>query len=169
MPNAKTTCLYIHGLRSQVKPAKRAILEKYFDRVYAYDIDYGIRKDAYDYLLAACRREGIDFIVGSSFGGYLGFYLAGELGLPSLLFNPALLYGGHDDVYVPRKVRRPVPFSLFVLGMRDEVVRPETTRQFLAAHPEERGIHVMECNWLPHQIDLKTFDAAVTAGLALAP
>ena len=93
-----TNCLYIHGLHSKVNLAKTAILENYFHRVTALNINYTEELDAYHILRDQCVKESVDFIIGSSFGGYLGFYLSRELQLPSILFNPALFFGLTDNI-----------------------------------------------------------------------
>ena len=161
------TCLYIHGLHSSVRPEKRKVLEKLFANVLAFDIDYGQQTNVYNTLMKVCHEQHVDLIIGSSFGGYLGFYLAAELGIPSILFNPALMFGKEDKTYVTQSNRQPVPFSLFVVGAMDTVVPPESIDNFIIKHPEESGIHVMKCSWLKHQIDLKTFEAAIVGGLSL--
>ncbi len=78
-----TNCLYIHGLHSKINDEKIKILEKYFDRTTALNIDYINQPNAYDILKELSQKESVDFIVGSSFGGYFGFYLSRALQKPA--------------------------------------------------------------------------------------
>ncbi|MCP4121815.1 MAG: hypothetical protein GY751_08670 [Bacteroidetes bacterium] len=168
MPTHYSTCLYIHGLHSHVTPEKRNILEANFDNVVAFDVDYSVETDIFERLKRACRDNGVDFIIGSSFGGYLGFYLASELGLPSVLFNPALFYSLEDKTYVKSPSFKAVPFSLFVIGEKDDTVPPATTEKFIKEHPAQTNIQVMKCSWLEHRIDLATFESAISSGIILS-
>jgi hypothetical protein len=162
-------CLYIHGLHSDVNRDKVDIMAKYFDKVVARHIIYSREHNAYDMLREMCRDEGVNFIIGSSFGGYLGFYLSRELQLPSVLFNPALLFREQDNTYIKTPSQDPSPFSLFVIGELDDVIPPASTEQIIRENDVEDNIHVVKCSWLGHRIDLGTFDAMLAAGIRLSP
>jgi hypothetical protein len=162
-------CLYIHGLHSNVNPDKKLILEKYFQQVTALHLDYPNQIDAFKILHDVCKTQKVDFIVGSSFGGYLGFYLSKKLQLPSVLFNPALFFGQKDKIFVPEKPLQPAPFAAIIIGEKDTVVQPETTRKFIHHHTLNDNIHVISCSWLEHIIDLNTFETMLLAGLHLNP
>jgi len=163
-----TTCLYIHGLHSCVMPEKRKILEKLFPKVIAHDIDYGQEFGVYERLKSECEEQNVDFIVGSSFGGYLGFFLAAELQLPSVFFNPALLFRNQDKIYIKKDATTDVPYSLFVMGEKDDVIPAASTHKFLNEHPDTTGVEIMKCSWMEHRVDLPTFESMITSGLILA-
>ena len=88
----KYNCLYIHGLDSSPLKEKLDILKASGMNVFALHIDYRNQKNSYDLLENFAKKNEINFIVGSSLGGYIGFWLAEQLGIPCLLLNPALAY-----------------------------------------------------------------------------
>jgi len=162
-------CLYIHGLHSNVNPDKKLILEKYFKKVTALHLDYPNQIDTFKILNEVSINQKVDFIVGSSFGGYLGFYLSKKLQMPSILFNPALFFGHQDKIFIPEKPTLSTPFTTVVIGEKDTVVRPETTRKFILQNASNDNIHIISCSWLEHIIDLNTFETMLLAGLNLNP
>ena len=168
MPTHYTNCLYVHGLHSDVNRDKVKIMEKYFTKVMAEHINYGETPNTYSLLKEMCLTGKVDFIIGSSFGGYLGFYLSRELGLPCLLFNPALFFGDEDDHYLRVKPTKPSPFSLIVQGEKDDVVPANSIGEFLDSNAVDDQIKVIRCDWLPHRIDLVTFETMVMAGIELS-
>lgn len=163
-----TNCLYIHGLHSKVNLAKTAVLEKYVERVTALNINYTAQLDAYEILKQVCLTDSIDLIVGSSFGGYLGFYLSRELQLPSILFNPAIFFGAEDKMFLKVKPNTPSPFSYFIMGEQDDTIPIATTREFIRKNKVGDNILTVSCNWLPHMIDLYTFEAMVESGIRMS-
>ncbi len=121
--------LYIHGLDSSPKPAKMKAIER-FSPVSGLHLNYREQKDAFRKLCQHVEENGITHLIGSSMGGYLGFYLAHAYGLPCLLFNPAL---AGRSVEVPVEMNhQEVPRRLIVLGMQDVVVNPGGTLGFLS-------------------------------------
>src|SRR5690554_4666971 len=91
--------LYLHGLDSSLNDEKRAILEKY-GKVYAPLIDYREDANRVVFLIDEFKDKDIDVVIGSSMGGFAGYYIADALQRPALLFNPALAY---------RSVRQEIP------------------------------------------------------------
>jgi uncharacterized protein len=120
--------LYIHGLESSPKPSKIKLLEKY-GVVCALHLNYREQADAFQVLSKEIELNNITHIVGSSMGGYLGFWLAEKHSLPCLLFNPALDMRS-IDVAVERNYNNS-PNRVIVLGEQDEVVDPFNTIDFL--------------------------------------
>ena len=150
--NKKT--LYIHGLDSSPKKDKLEMIEK-FSEVEALHLDYREQPDTFKILSDLIVEKDVTHIIGSSFGGFLGFWLAEKHGIPCLLFNPALAMGAemkHEENsnHCPRR--------LVVLGERDDVVDPNVTFSFLKNHPRDKCIErVVWCNELGHRIDTDTF------------
>lgn len=152
--------LYIHGLNGSLSPEKRAILEHYGE-VHSPFIDYEVIPDSITKLSASYHNRKIDVIIGSSMGGFAGYYVSNVCQSPALLFNPAL---AERSVYqnVPNIQYKKSPFKHIVLGTRDDVVNPKGTLNFLAdtldTHPNHQ-IHVY--NDLAHRIPLNIFEEEV--------
>ena len=148
---------YLHGLHSSPKPKKVAILQQYSQgKVYAPQLDYDDNPQLFEEIFEACRTQPVDFIVGSSAGGLLGFWLAQHLGLPALLFNPPL----YKSEFIQRpalKTTAPAFFCQIIQGARDEVVSPEETRDYLQAEVKEAYYAIEILDSLAHQIDMATF------------
>ena len=163
-----TKCLYVHGLHSSVNLEKKNILEKYFQNVLALNLNYPQQHDAYDILKNLCKNGAVDFIVGSSFGGYLGFYLSRELQLPSILFNPALYFGYQDKPFIKNKSNQSSPFTYFVMGEQDDIIPMTTTTKFIKENSVKDNILTVSCSWLGHRIDLATFEAMLKSGITIS-
>lgn len=120
--------LYIHGLDSSPKPEKIELLKQYGSAV-GLHLDYKKEENPFKLLNDTILNENISHIVGSSLGGFLGFWLGEKNSLPCLLFNPAL--GMRSiDVQVERNYNK-CPKRLIVLGEQDDVVLPYHTIEFL--------------------------------------
>lgn len=154
--------LYIHGLGSYPVPEKLRVLSKYGLAPYALHLDYEQETGVYRKLLHYGRENAVQFIAGSSLGGMLGFWLGEALGVPVLLFNPALDHPGMP-VMTPEINDYRCPLRLVVIGAQDEVVNPARTQGFLdnAIHDKVKQ-KVITCSWLAHQIPLDTFEEMVS-------
>ena len=148
--------LYIHGLDSSPRKDKVQILKDLGLEVSALHIDYRENPDAYSVLEQYIAANEIDFIVGSSMGGMLGFYLAERFKIPALLFNPAL----HSVSVEMEHPEMPKSFEqqiFIVLGENDQTINPKNTKQILRKNKLKKNVRVLTCSWLAHQIDLRTF------------
>ncbi|QDO95304.1 hypothetical protein FNB79_15435 [Formosa sediminum] len=153
--------LYIHGLNGSLSAEKRTILEKK-GTVYAPAIDFENTPDSIVQIIASYQEIDINVVIGSSMGGFAGYYVSNALQRPALLFNPAL---------AKRSVLQNVPelpynksvLKHIILGTADNVIDPKDTLQFLgntiAFHPEY-SIHLY--NDLAHRIPVKIFEEAVS-------
>ena len=147
--------LYIHGLDSSPKKEKTAIINKY-SHVEALHLDYRKQPDAFEILCKLIVEKNISLIIGSSLGGYLGFWLGEKFGLPCLLFNPAI--GLRSVELKINVIKRTCPKRLIVIGENDDVVIPQTSLSFLKEHKSDNcKQRIILCNDLAHQIDLVTF------------
>ena len=154
--------LYIHGLDSFPVPEKCDILRKHGLDPVSLHLNYRETLGIYETLKDAILQKDVKFIIGSSVGGYLGYLLAEEMGLPCLLFNPAMQY---TDVFyskMPQITEHNCPTRYIVLGGKDKEVDPiENLYHFKKM--ERKGLEqlIITCEWLGHQIDFLTFDEMV--------
>jgi uncharacterized protein len=153
-----TKTLYIHGLNSSLNEEKRAVLER-FTNVIAPQMDYPNQPDAYFDLLKMAKRESFDYIIGSSMGGYMGYHLSLELGLPALLFNPALP-GRSVEVNVPQIDKVRTAYLRIILGGHDDIVAPKTNLDWILAH-EKGNFDIFWRNTLGHRIPVEVLEEEV--------
>ncbi|WP_435138579.1 YqiA/YcfP family alpha/beta fold hydrolase [Formosa sp. A9] len=149
--------LYIHGLNGSLSAEKRTILE-HFGSVYAPAIDFENTPDSIAQIISSYKEIDINVVIGSSMGGFAGYYVSNALQRPALLFNPAL---------AQRSVLQNIPelpyqksiLKHIILGTADDVVNPKETILFLAntivEHPEY-DIHLR--NDLAHRIPIDIFE-----------
>ncbi len=154
--------LYIHGLNGSLSEEKRAILQTY-GTVKSPSINYELDDDSIENLKKQFQDKDVDVIIGSSMGGFVGYYLSIALKKPSLLFNPAL---------VSRSVFQRVPdysnpdrsYKRLVLGAKDEVVDPCGILQYVAKTIKDNtDYHISLRQDLAHRIPLEIFKEEVGA------
>ena len=106
------------------------------------------------------ENENISHIVGSSLGGFLGFWLGEKNSLPCLLFNPAM--GMRSiDVSVERNYNK-CPKRLIVLGEQDDVVLPYHTIEFLRPLSRKKTQQeIIIDSTMEHRISDKNFEKYV--------
>src|SRR5690554_1575468 len=116
--------LYIHGLNGSLNPEKRKILEQYGE-VISPSIDYEADTQAIGNLISSYKSKDIHIVIGSSMGGFSGYYVSNSFQCPALLFNPAL---AERSVYqvTPNVKHQKSSFKQIVLGTLDEVVNPRS-------------------------------------------
>lgn len=148
--------LYLHGLTRKLNEAKRVRLQKY-GKIFAPNIDYQNIPNAIEWVLEKYRNTKFGAVVGSSMGGFAGYYISGILNVPALLFNPALK---------SRSIFQQVPelpfssaFKQLVIGQRDDVVQPAGTLNFLGEHlgqSAELFLHLRP--EMEHRVSLDCFE-----------
>lgn len=125
----------------------------------ALHISYREKLGVYETLKDTAIRKNIEFIIGSSLGGYLGNTLAEDLGLPCLLYNPAMHY---TDVFyskIPVIENSKCPLRMVVLGKNDPAINPHfTAKVFSEKNDTDINQRIITCHWLEHEIDLLTFE-----------
>jgi esterase/lipase len=159
MPKIKS--LYIHGLDSSPLPEKIAIMEQAGLEISALHLNYRENKNVYFELKQLIQEKDIEFIIGSSFGGMLAYWLGEDFGIPVLLFNPAIVYQS-VQVNIPKITNLKCPLRMVVIGEKDDVIDPHKNKDFFKQ--KERKLlkqKVLTCNWLGHSIDLQTFDEMI--------
>ena len=150
--------LYIHGLHSNPNPDKIKILEEAGLKVIAPFIDYNKEQGAvYERTKAIAVEEQVELLIGSSMGGFIGFWLAQDLQLAALLYNPALYFESLQP-FIPEIKTISNPPLFFCLGEKDKRVNPDEVKKYLAhINPSGETIKIINASWLEHGIDLTTF------------
>jgi esterase/lipase len=151
--------LFLHGLESKLSPAKRVILEKY-GTVIAPDLDYNSNPDTIQNLYNEFKNKEINVIVGSSMGGFAGFYLANSFGVCALLYNPALPYRNNVVQNIPSDLpKKRSPLMRIVLGGQDDVIKAKDNLVFLSQNFSElKECTIQIINELAHQIPVPIFE-----------
>ena len=150
--------LYIHGLNSFPHPERLKVLEQKGHQVFALHLDYENELRTFEILKEYAINHQIEFIVGSSAGGYIGYWLGQELTIPQLLFNPAVgLRMIENDTGYKISEQQDLK-SWIVIGKNDDTVLPESTLDFFN---RKENIRMIICEWLAHQIDSQTFEECV--------
>jgi uncharacterized protein len=150
--------LYIHGLNSFPHPERLEVLQAKGHQTFALHLDYENEPKTFEILKKYAIDHQIDFIVGSSAGGYIGYWLGQELTIPQLLFNPAVgLRVIEEDAGYKIKENKNLK-SWVIIGKKDETVLPERSLKFFK---NKSNVRIIVAQWLAHQIDLQTFIEAV--------
>lgn len=154
--------LYIHGLDSKLSAEKREILEK-FGTVFSPDVNYYTNPAAIESIIQLCSAKNIDSIIGTSIGGFAGFYVCQALNKPAMLFNPALKRRSVEQILPVVSLSLPSYVGI-ILGKDDEVVNPKETLDFLdKEYNSNNKISIDMVNNLGHNIPLDIFEEKVSA------
>lgn len=156
--------LYLHGLESKLSPEKRLILEK-FGNIIAPDLDYKSNPNIIQNLYAEFKNQSINAIIGSSMGGFAGYYLANCIGVRAMLYNPALPYRTSIEQFVPEIVaKNPLADLRIVLGGLDNVIMAKDNLTFFAENYDfERNYQIVIRKELGHQIPIAVFEEETNA------
>lgn len=149
--------LYIHGFESSPTPAKTSALADLGCTVIAPQIHYKESRGTYERLKKLIEYFQVDWIVGSSLGGYTAFWLSQEFKIPALLFNPALPFSKIDPGLVPNP--HPINFlkQVVFFGLKDTTVDPVATKIWIQSNIPEEGISFIEYPENGHQISIEVF------------
>lgn len=129
MPSRKV--MYLHGLESIVPDKKTRCLDDTFT-LYAPQIDYR-KQNIFKEILLSAKKYKPAIIIGSSMGGYFGYYLAGELNIPAILFNPALPYRTNVNPEVSNTNKHPNKVTI-ILGKNDNVIKSNDSLEWINKH-----------------------------------
>lgn len=153
--------IYIHGLDSSPKTEKIEILTENKLVVSALHLNYREETEVYEKIKKAALDTEAQFIIGSSLGGYLGYWLSHDLKLPCFLFNPALHYEASFGWALPNIEEKGCPLRLVALGANDDIVDPNRNWEYFMQNKDNTKQKVIKCSWLAHEIDLDTFAETV--------
>jgi len=154
--------IYIHGFQSHPSKEKLDSLNKYFDEVFAPEIDWeneDERVGMFRSLSAIIRKQKITHVIGSSMGGQMAFYLATNLELRGLCFNPAFEHRYFDFGFTKNK-----SFDDkvdIILGQNDDIIDPNKTISFLDSEGYKKDSIEIESLNIGHSINLESFEYGV--------
>ena len=153
--------LYLHGLDGRLSEEKRSILEKH-GTVHSPELDYRKDKNSIEHLLHDYKDKNISVVIGSSMGGFAGYYVANALQVPALLFNPALAYRSvHQEI--PETLNSTSNFKHLVLGANDDLILPKDTLKFIANSIGKDNYNLNIKQGLEHRIPVPVFQEEVKA------
>ncbi|NJL11862.1 MAG: hypothetical protein HC913_01810 [Microscillaceae bacterium] len=155
--------LYIHGFGGSVPEEKLNILKAQGLEVYALHLKYD--HQSYFLLKDYILGNNLEYLVGSSHGGFMAYWLAEELALPCLLLNPHLSLSARKKVS-PTVSQLSCPICTVALGGEDQLVDPNRSLQYLEA--EQRPDKVVKIKWVErqgHSFDLEVLQEIVAWSL----
>ena len=147
------TSLYLHGLNSTNINDRTDWLSQ-FGRVINPLMAYQNLPLDYAKLEKLVKKYHPDVIVGSSMGGYFGFHLGNYFGLPTVLFNPALIMTTIVKPHI--KPMAICGFHHISLGNNDDVIPPMTTKNILKYWQVPHQIYPVD---LGHETPIEIFTA----------
>lgn len=151
---------YIHGLESDPIGPKSTWLNDKFD-TYIPSVNY---KDpsSFERILNKCK--GSSLIIGSSMGGYFAYLISLHLGIPTLLFNPAVIGRTINPIVEePNKPKR-AKHSIY-LGKKDNVINGSLVKKWFSNNGT--GSFVYNKYDGEHRVDYDVFIGAVSGVLNL--
>ena len=152
--------LYLHGLMSKLSTEKRKVLEKYGD-VYDPDIDYSKDYIQYNIILQQFPDTEFNVIIGSSMGALNSYIISNWIGRPALLFNPPLSKHPWSVMYPTEKCLKGDSSKQVVLGVKDQVVNPSETLNYIAGQLTG-NVQVINLHPnLSHRIPINIFETEV--------
>lgn len=155
--------LYLHGLESKLSLPKKEILEKY-GTVAAPDMDYFANPKMIEWLINEYQNKEIDVIIGSSMGGFAGYYVAMVLNCKALLFNPALARRSTFQEIPNRQIPKSGSNFQIVMGFEDTVVPMKETLEFLKENAFKTTFYNLKLiPNLEHQIPIDVFENQIDA------
>ena len=122
--------LYLHGLDSNLSAEKKVILEPFGNSI-APELDYRANPNMIETLFNQYSNQNIDVIIGSSMGGFAGFYLSKLMQIPALLFNPALPYRTSVLQNIPVINDNHNHLLQIVIGNQDDVILAKDNLDFI--------------------------------------
>lgn len=149
---------FFHGLESKPFSEKNKILiEQYGEsNVYAPPMDY---RDPwlFDTILKEIRERNIELLIGSSMGGYFSYFLSTMTGIPTILFNPAVIDRSFDPV---TEMGCMTSKHRVILGINDDIINPVKSAEYFI----EYGIGEFEYHKedIGHRIPKEVFSRWIT-------
>lgn len=143
---------YLHGLESKAGGPKNLFLRKHFNKIYDPDIDYR-NPDVWDNIYNDLIRFKPNYIVGSSMGGWFAYNLGKKMGIPTLLFNPALQGRSIEPEVDTTGTKKPK--NTLVLGDFDKVINPIKTIETIKSETKNYKLYKES---ITHRIPMYVFE-----------
>lgn len=142
---------FFHGLESKPNSEKNQILNKTFDYVYAPAMDYH-NSNLFDTVLQGVKDNNIQLLIGSSMGGYFAYCISTLTGIPTILFNPAVVNRSFNPV---TKVGSQKAHHTVVYGENDDIINPEKSQEWFKKY----GVGSFKYYWenMGHKIPSNIF------------
>ena len=153
--------LYLHGLDSNLSAEKKVILEPFGNSI-APELDYRANPNMIETLFNQYSNQNIDVIIGSSMGGFAGFYLSKLMQIPALLFNPALPYRTSVLQNIPVINDNHNHLLQIVIGNQDDVILAKDNLDFITKLlPLKNDFRLHLLSELGHGIPVVFFESEV--------
>lgn len=123
--------IWMHGMGGSPNKEKIALMEEYGLTTHALHMDYSNEPRRFEILRDYCIEHGIELLVGSSFGGFMGFWLSEELGLPCLLLNPAVSLRGKNKTKPKGMTKLTSKLCMVTVGDQDSQIDHQRTLKFM--------------------------------------
>jgi len=156
--------LFVLGYEPNPVVEKEAILKKAGLQPATIALTYKEEPDPYTLVREYALEIQPEFIIGTSLGGYVAYWIAEELGIPCLLFNPPMETKriGH----APYNGKLKCPLRLVVLGQKDRVVNPLFSQRYFEKKArlgcEQK---TLLCSWMEHSVSNEAFEEMIFWGL----
>lgn len=150
--SGKPSLLYLHGLDSQPTPLKTHLLSTLGMGVIAPQMHYREEKQLYNRLKQLCEQFNVQWIVGSSMGGYVAYWLSQDIGISCVLINPALAFRSQDPGLVPQDIPFTHAERIVYIGEEDDVVIPDNTIQWLGRFSPDDMPHIRMLPNVGHRV-----------------
>ncbi len=124
---------YLHGLESSIDASsvKLTWLKENFNQIYTPTIKYH-NKESFSSITAHIKKQSPDYIIGSSMGGYFAYLIGATLGIPTILFNPAVIGRSFDPVVNDSNLKE-TSHNVF-LGKTDEVINGALVQSYFSTY-----------------------------------
>ena len=129
--------------------------------VTALHLNFREKLGIYETLKDTAFHKKSELLLGCGLGAFLARVLADDLGLPCLLFNPALNY---IDVFyskIPVIENSNCPYRFVVLGCKDANINPTLIKRNFEEQKGNTQQRIITCHWLSHEVDWLSFDEMV--------
>lgn len=123
--------LWVHGMGATPNEEKITLMRSKGLDTDALHLDYNKEPKRYEILRDYCKANQVQFLTGSSYGGYLSFWISEELGIPCLLLNPAVSIRAKKKTQPNSVLSLKSPLCLTALGAKDNIIDHERTILFM--------------------------------------
>lgn len=157
--------LFMHGMGARPKTWQLDCLKNAGLEPYALHLDYTRKPQKFDILKKYIQENQIEFLVGRSHGGFMGYWLSEELGLPCLLMNPQLSLSTHKQTKPP--IQKYIsPLSCIALGTNDRLVNADRSLLYIEKYKSpESVVKIKMLDEIGHWLDMDTFSEVLNWSL----